>query len=95
MASRRPVWLSFALGVSWSVALMLASATAATALPTSRGVVIGVGLAVCTALACNRLFVASQYRGARDPAGAISRQMLAEGVAAFLVLFIGGAALLR
>jgi hypothetical protein len=95
MMAGRLAMLAFGFGLCWSFAIVIFSAGVAGVLPITRSVTIGVWLAICTALACNKLLAASQYFRSPDPAGSISRQLLAEGAGAFLVLLTGGAVLLR
>jgi uncharacterized paraquat-inducible protein A len=91
----RSILRAFGFGICWSFLLIVVSAGAARFEPVTRTTVVSVGLAVCAAIACNKLFAASQYFRAPDPAASISRQMLAEGVGAFFVLLVGGAILFR
>jgi len=95
MMADRSILLAFGFGIFWSFLLLVVSAGTARFVPVTRTTIVGVGLAVCAALACNKLFAASQYFRAPDPAASISRQMLAEGIGAFLVLLVGSAILLR
>lgn len=95
MVAGRPVMVAFGIGLCWSLALVLITAAAARFLPVSSTATTGGGLAICAALACNRLFTSSQYFRTPEPVGSVARQMLAEGIAAFVVLLIGGTILLR
>jgi hypothetical protein len=94
MTLAHSILIAFCFGICWSFVLVVIAEGAARVLPVTRAATVGGGLAICAALACNRLFTASQYFRAADPAGSISRQMLAEGVGAFLVLLVGSAILL-
>jgi uncharacterized paraquat-inducible protein A len=95
MMAHRSIPQAFGFGIFWSFILIVVSAGAARFVPVTRTTVVSVGLAVCAALACNKLFAASQYFRAPDPAASISRQMLAEGAGAFLVLLVASAILFR
>lgn len=95
MVAGRSVALSVGFGLAWSVALVAITAAAARFLPSTSTTITGVGLAVCAALACNKLFLSSHHFRTPEPAASVSRQMLAEGVAAFVVVLAGGTVLLR
>lgn len=94
MTTGRSIRLAFGFGLCWAFVLIVVSA-AARFVPLTRASVVGGGLAVCAALACNKLLAASQCFRLPDPAASISRQLLAEGVGAFLALLVGSAVLLR
>ena len=95
MVAGRSVAMAFGLGLCWSIVLVAITAAAARFLPLTSTTTAGAGLAICAALACNKLFVSSQYFRTPEPAASVSRQMLAEGIAAFLIVLAGGAILLR
>ena len=95
MVAGRSVVLAFALGLSWSIALVGITGGAARFVPNTSTAIVGAGLAICAALACNKLFLSSQYSRIPGPAASVSRQMLAEGIAAFVVVLVGGMILLR
>jgi hypothetical protein len=95
MVAGRSVTVAFGFGLFWSVALVAITAAAARFLPVSSTMTASVGLAICGALACNKLFMSSQYFRTPEPVASVSRQMLAEGVAAFIVLLVAGGILLR
>ena len=95
MVAGRSVVLAFGFGLCWSVALVGITAGVARFLPHASTTIAGTGLAICAAFACNRLFTSSQYFRTPEPAASVSRQMLAEGVAAFVVVLLGGTILLR
>ena len=95
MVAGRSVGLAIGLGLCWSVALVGITAGAARILPNTSTTIAGAGLAICAALACNKLFMSSQYFRTPEPAASVSRQMLAEGVTAFVVVLLGGTILLR
>ena len=95
MVAGRSVVLAIGLGLCWSVALVGITAAAARFLPNTSTTIAGAGLAISTALACNKLFISSQYFRTPEPAASVSPQMLAEGVAAFVVVLLDGTILLR
>jgi hypothetical protein len=95
MVLGRSVAVAFGFGLFWSLALVAITAVAVRLLPVNSTTTTGAGLAVCAALACNKLFMSSQYFRTPEPTASVSRQMLAEGVAAFVVLLAGGTILLR
>ena len=95
MVAARSVVLSVGFGLCWSVVLVAITAGAAKFLPVTSSTTIGVGLAICAALACNKLFLSSQHFRAPEPAASVSSQLLAEGVAAFVIVLVGGTILLR
>jgi hypothetical protein len=95
MVAGHSVVLAFGIGLCWSVALVGITAGAVRFLPSTSTTITGAGLAICAALACNKLFMSSRHFRTPEPAASVSRQMLAEGVAAFLVVLVGGAILLR
>jgi predicted RNA-binding Zn-ribbon protein involved in translation (DUF1610 family) len=95
MVAGRSVVLAFGFGLCWSAALVGITASAARFLPNTSTTIIGAGLAICAALACNKLFMSSQYFRTPGPTASVSRQMLAEGVAAFVVVLLSGTILLR
>jgi DNA-directed RNA polymerase subunit RPC12/RpoP len=95
LIATRPIGTASALGVGWACLILLGIAVLSKTVPDSRNTIITVGLAICGALACNRLFEATRYRGRPEPSASIFRQTLAEAIGAFLVLLIGSAILLR
>jgi uncharacterized paraquat-inducible protein A len=95
MVAGRSVALSVGFGLAWSVAIVAITAGVARFLPSTSTAITGAGLAICAALACNKLFMSSQHLRTPEPVASVSRQMLAEGVAAFVVVLVGGAILLR
>ena len=95
MVAGRSVAMAFGLGLCWSIALVAITAAAAKFLPVTSTTTAGVGLAICAALACNKLFMSSQYFRTPEPVASVSRQMLAEGLAAFVIVLAGGTILLR
>jgi hypothetical protein len=95
MIATRPIGTASALGVGWACLILLGIAIVSKMLPDSKNTIITVGLAICGALACNRLFEATRYRGRPGPSAYIFRQTLAEAIGAFLVLLIGSAMLLH
>ncbi len=90
MVAGRSVALSVGIGLAWSAALVAITEGAARLLPSTSTTITGAGLAICAALACNKLFMSSQHFRTPEPAASVSRQMLAEGVAAFVVVLVGG-----
>jgi hypothetical protein len=95
MIATRPIGMASAVGVGWACLILLAIAIVSKMLPDSKNTIITVGLAICGALTCNRLFEATRYRGRPEPSASIFRQILAEAIGAFLVLLIGSAMLLH
>jgi hypothetical protein len=95
MVASRSVAVAFLFGLCWSAALVAITSAAARYFRFVPATTVGVGLAVCAALACNKLYMSSQYFRLPEPVASVSRQMLAEGVAAFVVVLAGGAVLLR
>jgi hypothetical protein len=95
MVVGRSIAMAIGLGLCWSIALVAITAAAAKFLPATSTTTAGAGLAICAALACNKLFMSSQYFRTPEPVASVSRQMLAEGVAAFVIVLAGGTILLR
>jgi len=80
--------LFVAIGALWSAAILMAAAVLAALFPSTAAMVRGAGLAVCTALAANKMFEASQ--AFRCPnSEELFRKALAQGVGAFLVIVVG------
>jgi hypothetical protein len=95
MVASRSAAVAFCFGLCWSAALVAIAWAAARYFPFAPATTVGAGLAVGAALACNKLFMSSQYFRTPEPVASVSRQMLAEGVAAFVVVLAGGAVLFR
>jgi DNA-directed RNA polymerase subunit RPC12/RpoP len=95
MVADRSVAVAFGFGLCWSIVLVAITAAAEKFLPVTSTTTAGAGLAICAALACNKLFLSSQYFRTPEPVASVSRQMLAEGVAAFVIVVAGGTFLLR
>jgi len=95
MIATRSIASASALGIGWACVILLGIAAVSKMVPDSRDSIISVGVAICGAFACSRLFEATRYRRRPKPSGSIFRQTLAEAIGAFLVLVIGSAMLLR
>lgn len=95
MIAVRSIASAFALGIGWAALFILGVAVIARMAPDSKSTIIAVGLAICGALACNRIFEGTRYFHGPEPSASTSRQTLAEGTGAFLALLIGSGILLR
>jgi hypothetical protein len=95
MIATRPISSAFSLGIGWACLILLGVAAVSKMAPDLNNTIITVGVAICGALACNRLFEASRYFRRPEPSSSISRQTLAEAIGAFLTLLLGSAILLR
>jgi hypothetical protein len=91
----RSIASGFALGIGWAGLFILGVEAVARIAPNSKSMTITVGLAICGALACNRIFEGTRYFHGPEPSASISRQTLAEAIGAFLALLIGSGILLR
>ena len=95
MIAVRPMASAFGLGIGWACILILGIAVGSRMAPDLKNMIVTVGVAICGALACNKLFEATRNIRGTEPAASISRQTLAEATGAFLALLIGSAILLR
>jgi hypothetical protein len=95
MIAVRSIASAFALGIGWAGLFIFGVAAVARMAPNSKSMIIMVALAICGALACNKIFEGTRYFHGPEPSASISRQTIAEGIGAFLALLIGSGVLLR